>query len=104
MACGQPRSCNSRLIITAGQATDAHTMHRKADAIMSLPPAAGPCQPDPPLPDRPHPKVILVIVVLTFTGLLLVLGYDIRAALFCAAGAGAIAAEVVRRVLNARLA
>jgi hypothetical protein len=77
---------------------------------MSLPPPADACQPDqhppekhPPGPFDPYrPTVILVIIVVTFAGLLLALGYDLHAAVAGAGGAGLVAVEVARRALHPR--
>ena len=68
----------------------------------------GPCSPEPPspwwlsphYPARLFIKVIIVIIVISFACGLVLLGYDIQAALLGASAGVLGAAEVARRVLD----
>lgn len=70
----------------------------------------GPCMPDPPDRDlspegqlcRPIVVVVIIVVTFSFAGLVLTLGYDLRAALTDAVAAGVVAVEVARRALALR--
>ena len=72
---------------------------------MSLPPPVDPCLPDPQPPrsgfgGRPRPTVVVVIIVLLFTGLLLWLGQDLQTALIGAGSACLVASEVAYRAFG----
>jgi ABC-type glucose/galactose transport system permease subunit len=47
-------------------------------------------------------KVVVIVIVLTFAGLLLLLGYDLQAALTSSLAAVLAAGEVARRILGTR--
>lgn len=54
-------------------------------------------------PHRPslvRTKVVIIVIVLSFAGLLLLLGYDLQAALTGALAAVVAAGEVARRILG----